>query len=39
MKREMLVQRCQNTFLVKNYNEVIEDQEKFLIPKDSFCEK
>tara|TARA_B100001121_G_C18556938_1_gene558413 strand:+ start:376 stop:660 length:285 start_codon:yes stop_codon:yes gene_type:complete len=35
MKREMLVQTCQNPFLVKNYNEVIEDQEKFLIPVNS----
>ena len=37
-KRPMLVQTYQNPYLMKNFNEVIDDQQKFLIPKDSLIE-
>lgn len=37
-KRPMIVQTYQNPYLMKNFNEVIDDQEKFLIPKDSLIE-
>jgi hypothetical protein len=38
-ERPMLVQTYQNPFLTKDFTDVINDQEKFLIPKDSFNEK
>lgn len=38
-KRPMIVQTYQNPFLSKNFTDVINDQENFLIPKDSFNEK
>ncbi len=38
-ERPMLVQTYQNPFLTKKFSDVINDQEKFLIPKDSFLEK
>tara|TARA_A100001011_G_scaffold183465_1_gene192347 strand:+ start:39 stop:329 length:291 start_codon:yes stop_codon:yes gene_type:complete len=37
-ERPMLVQTYQNPFLTKDFTDVINDQEKFLIPKDSFVE-
>lgn len=37
--RPMIVQTCLNPFLTKNFTDVINDQEKFLIPKDSSTEK
>lgn len=37
-ERPMIVQTCQNPFLSKDFKDVINDQEKFLIPKNSFCE-
>lgn len=37
-ERPMLVQTYQNPFLTKDFSDVINDQEKFLIPKDSFIE-
>jgi hypothetical protein len=37
--RPMLAQTCQNPFFSKDFKDVINDQEKFLIPKDSFNEK
>ena len=37
-ERPMLVQTCQNPFLSKDFKDVINDQEKFLIPKNSFSE-
>mgnify|MGYP001429793996 CR=1 FL=1 len=33
--REMMVQTYINPFLSKNFNQVVEDQEKFLKPKNS----
>lgn len=33
--REMIVQTYINPFLSKNFNDVVEDQEKFLKPKNS----
>jgi hypothetical protein len=38
-ERPMIVQTCLNPFLTKNFTDVINDQEKFLIPKDSSTEK
>lgn len=38
-ERPMLVQTYLNPFLSKDFNDVINDQENFLIPKDSFLEK
>lgn len=38
-ERPMIVQTCLNPFLKKNFEDVINDQEKFLIPKNSFVEK
>jgi hypothetical protein len=37
-ERPMIVQTYQNPFLSKNFTDVINDQEKFLIPKNSFSE-
>tara|TARA_Y100000591_G_C21701186_1_gene628373 strand:- start:555 stop:839 length:285 start_codon:yes stop_codon:yes gene_type:complete len=37
--RSLLAQTVQNPFLTKKFIEVIDDQEKYLIPKDSFNEK
>lgn len=37
-ERPMLVQTYLNPFLTKDFNQVIDDQEKFLIPKDSLGE-
>jgi len=37
-ERPMIVQTYQNPFLTKNFTDVINDQEKFLIPKNSFSE-
>ena len=38
-ERPMMAQTCQNPFLTKDFTDVINDQERFLIPKDSFLEK
>lgn len=38
-ERPMMAQTCQNPFLTKDFTDVINDQERFLIPKDSFVEK
>ena len=37
--RTLLNQSVKNPFLTKNFIDVINDQEKYLIPKDSFSEK
>jgi len=37
--RSLLNQTVRNPFLTKNFIDVIDDQEKYLIPKDSFNEK
>jgi hypothetical protein len=39
MKRRMVPQTCQNPFLSKDFNAVIADQAKFLIPKNSLISK
>jgi len=39
MERQMLIQTCQNPFLNKNFQDVISDQEKYLIPQNSLVEK
>ena len=39
MERQMLIQTCQNPFLHKNFDEVLSDQEKYLIPQNSLINK
>ena len=39
MDRSMLIQTRQNPFLTKNFNDVLSDQEKYLIPKNSLINK
>ena len=39
MDRSMLIQTCQNPFLTKNFDDVLSDQEKYLIPKNSLINK
>ena len=38
MERSMLTQTYQNPFLYKDFNDVISDQEKYLMPKNSLIE-
>ena len=38
MDRAMLIQTCQNPFLSKDFNDVLSDQEKYLIPRNSLSE-
>ena len=38
LKREMVVQTCQNPFLNKDFNDVLTDQAKYLIPRSSLNE-
>ncbi len=35
MEREMIVQTYQNPFFNKNYNDVLDDQERYLKPRNS----
>ena len=39
MERQMMAQSCQNPFLNKDFQDVLLDQEKYLIPQNSLNEK
>ena len=39
MERRMSIQTFQNPFLHKNYNDVLADQEKYLMPHNSLINK
>ena len=39
MERQIMSQSCQNPFLNKDFNDVLLDQEKYLIPQNSLHKK